>query len=34
MSRIIETLREYEVTCAACSKGFDVEGWKNIRKLL
>lgn len=22
------------VTCAACGKGFDVEGWKNIRKLL
>jgi hypothetical protein len=22
------------VTCAACDKGFDVEGWKNIHKIL
>lgn len=22
------------VTCAACGKDFDVEGWKNINKLL
>lgn len=22
------------ITCAACSKDFDVEGWSNIRKIL
>ena len=22
------------VTCSACGKGFDVEGWSNINKIL
>jgi len=30
----IDSYKSPCVTCAACGKGFDVEGWRNIRKNL